>query len=192
MILFVLCLYNCILKITCFPFMMKIENKIIIMKIKINPLKPLSVLSWRYLFYLIRFYLGNCYWNNSQHCWESIVCQALKTTYFYTYFRNKDTKNREVNNVSVVTWSLIFRAQLRADCVQSPCSYSLNYTIFQSLLRADFWRDPTKPSLRLATRPPTSTILVDTLMLQVETSCYKSPGVTSIFLSSAHILIFEE
>lgn len=34
MILFVLRLYNRILKITCFPLMMKIENKIIIIKIK--------------------------------------------------------------------------------------------------------------------------------------------------------------
>ena len=41
--------------------------------------------SQKNLFYHIILCLDNCWENNRQHFWESIVCQALKTIYFYTY-----------------------------------------------------------------------------------------------------------
>lgn len=91
--------------------------------------------------------------------WESIVCQALRVTYFYARFRNEDTKNREVKWFIYGHQLLIFRDKNMNVGLLVPHIHALTYYTIpspQPLLRADFSRDPTKASLRLVTHPTTS------------------------------------
>ena len=83
--------------------------------------------SQKNLFYHIILCLDNCCGNNRQHFWESIVCQALKTIYFYTYLETH-------------AWVL---SRVRFCC---PMDCSLPGSSVHGISRQEYWTGLSFPS----------------------------------------------
>lgn len=128
-------------------------------------------------------------WNNRQHFWESVVCQALKTTYFYTYFKDEENENREVK--WLIHGHPITNCQSQDSNLGLLLSkvHALTYYLIpspQSSLRAGFSRDQQKQAwgwLR-ALQPAATHVTNGNFLLQISRH-YQ-------YLSSAHILMTEE